>query len=106
MTAKKVRCNLWKKCRSDDCLHYKSHPENPMCVPAYCEGGRGSAWCIPVKPRKPSPAKKLVQGKDFHGWAWKFKDRRIGYSDIYHSKPGFTLDRIGEWVRVKLTEVK
>ena len=50
--------------------------------------------------------KKLIQGKDFDGWAWKFKGEDMGFSDIYHIQPGFTFENHGKWVRVKLVEVK
>ena len=85
MTAKKVRCNRWKECRSDDCPHYKSHPENPMCVPAYCAQGGESAWCIPVN-RKPSPAKpeKIWVEERYHKKSKKWLSSNVKLSVGMH----------------------
>ena len=59
MTAKKVRCNRWKTCKQKECPEYKEHDFcDPICLAAYCRLVDESAWCIPVKPRNPSPAKK------------------------------------------------
>ena len=108
MTAKQVRCNRWKTCKQKECPEYKEHDFcDPICLAAYCRLVDESAWCIPVKPRKPSPAKKPVQGKDVYKWVFKFNKMNGGFygSYLFDEKP-IGLYSIGKYVRVKLTEVK
>ena len=52
--------------------------------------------------------KRLVQGRDFDGWAWQYLDKKenkrfLGYA--YRRKPILGLEGDGEWVRVKFVEV-
>lgn len=60
--------------------------------------------------------KRLVQGKDFHGWAWKpagddwapgDPDRLFHWAEHYRPrKRNGTPTEKGKWVRVKFVEVK
>ncbi|MFA5187171.1 MAG: hypothetical protein WC551_11900 [Patescibacteria group bacterium] len=52
--------------------------------------------------KKPK-AKRLVRGRDWHGWAYQFKDGSLGY---WASITSFQekMDRNGKWVRVKFVE--
>ena len=59
--AKKVRCNWWKECEQKKCPFRKPHIiVKWMCLTFYCCRGKRDARCIPVKPRKPSPAKPTI----------------------------------------------
>jgi hypothetical protein len=56
--------------------------------------------------------KKLIKGKDYHGWAWKnARTGKIGADDscfMRHEPNGRGVRKVfpdGEWVRVKLIEV-
>ena len=52
--------------------------------------------------------KKLVFGKDWHGWAWKYKDEEVaGYLRSHRKKPTewWCREKDGRWVRVALVEV-
>ena len=57
--------------------------------------------------------KRLVRGRDWHAWAWKYhKSERVGEwgDDVYdllvwREKPGHKMSRKGRWVHVKFTEV-
>jgi hypothetical protein len=49
--------------------------------------------------------KKLIQDKDFDGWAWKWKDKGRISHNIY-GFPAWENDEYGKWVKVKLVEIK
>ena len=87
MTAKQLKGKRWK-----------FHPINEA---------ENIGYVTPVKPRKPSPAKKPVQGKDVYKWVFKFNKMNGGFygSYLFDEKP-IGLYSIGKYVRVKLTEVK
>ena len=85
MTAKKVRCNRWKTCKQKECPEYKEHDFcDPICLAAYCRLVDESAWCIPVKPRKPSPTKPekiwVVQEQKLNSKKWGVAMYRFSYS--------------------------
>ena len=84
MTAKKVRCNRWKECKRKCPEHYYSHVEKfPECITGYCTDIKKDAWCIPVKPRKPSPAKPekiwVVQEQRLNSKKWGVAMYRFNY---------------------------
>lgn len=55
-----------------------------------------------VKPRN----RRLIQGRDFHAWAWKCTDKcNCGLEDNAQPYRGRTLPG-GRWVRVRFVEVK
>ena len=86
MTAKKVRCNRWKKCKMTGCPHYEPHAHTgDQCDDPECKhvGFSEIAWCIPVK-RKPSPAKPekiwVVQEQKLNSKKWGVAMYRFSYS--------------------------
>lgn len=59
--------------------------------------------------------KRLIQGKDYHGWVWKAKgwpNGEDGYVFFHWAEPDRPKRRMGtptedgKWVRVKFVEVK
>jgi len=57
MTAKKVRCNKRDECGVRGCPCYKKHLHDWACCDGFCYASGLTVKCVPVKPRKPSPAK-------------------------------------------------
>ena len=87
MTAKKVRCNRWKTCKQKECPEYKEHDFcDPICLAAYCRLVDESAWCIPIKPRKPSPAKpeKIWVEERYHKKSKKWLSSNVKLSVGMH----------------------
>ena len=60
MTAKKVRCNKRDECGVRGCPCYKKHLHDWACCDGFCYASGLTVKCVPVKPRKPSPAKPTI----------------------------------------------
>ena len=70
------------------------------------------------QPERKTPTKKrLVRGRDWHAWAWKYDCGGFFWSAAPRRQFGYTLprqpaywkmpaDSRGRWVRVKFVEVK
>lgn len=76
------------------CSHRLPHYKNFQCS-YYCPKGK-SQKCIPYK---------LIHGRDFDGWAWKYHDK-TNFSEFTFDRPRTLKNIFGNWVKVKLVEVK
>ena len=60
MTARQVRCNKRDECGVRGCPCYKKHLHDWACCDGFCYASGLTVKCVPVKPRKPSPAKPTI----------------------------------------------
>ena len=85
MTAKKVRCNrVSKKCVENDCPDATPHlPQDDCTSYGICDERAIRVRCIPVKPRKLSPAKPekmwVVQEQRLNSKKWGVAMYRFNY---------------------------
>jgi len=62
-------------------------------------------------PAKKSKRKRLVQGKDYHGWAWEIgegsgKGSFCWFAEAYKPPTANNPTETGKWFRVKYVKVK
>jgi len=49
---------------------------------------------------------KLIQGRDFHGWAWEIVTGELFVPSFSFLKPNYGMGMPGRWVRVKCVVVE
>lgn len=59
--------------------------------------------------KKPKKRKRLIRGRDYHGWAWKAGKTWVKPGELFcwaeTVKPALRPTETGRWVRVRFVEV-